>query len=182
MDRELTRLSCRNVEEMWFDVMISYRQVGGFLSGFSILSLVLYFVTSSDSGSLVIDCLASNGHPEPPRLQRLLWALLEGVTATALLVAGGKKALSALQAMSIATGFIYTILICIACIALWRALKVTFHISIQNFLCTYFRKRQMVLLNPMDLSKLVYWIHSLQILSRVYIWRWNIIQNYFSNS
>ena len=94
MDRELTRLSCRNVEEMWFDVMISYRQVGGFLSGFSILSLVLYFVTSSDSGSLVIDCLASNGHPEPPRLQRLLWALLEAVTATALLVAGGKKALS----------------------------------------------------------------------------------------
>ena len=99
---------------------------GGFLSGFSILSLVLYFVTSSDSGSLVIDCLASNGHPEPPRLQRLLWALLgkndiqiktsgdftcvylsiitEGVTATALLVAGGQKALSALQAMSIATG------------------------------------------------------------------------------
>ena len=49
---------------------------GRFLSGFSILSLVLYFVTSSDSGSLVIDCLASNGHPEPPRLQRLLWALL----------------------------------------------------------------------------------------------------------
>ena len=48
----------------------------------------------------------------------------EGTTASALLVAGGEKALSALQAMSIATGFIYTILICIACIALWRALKV----------------------------------------------------------
>ena len=132
MDRQLTRLSCRNVEEMWFDVMMSYRQVGGFLSGFSILSLVLYFVTSSDSGSLVIDCLASNGHPEPPRLQRLLWALLEGITATALLVAGGRKALSALQAMSIATGFIYTILICLACIALWRALKVhIFHSKIK---------------------------------------------------
>ena len=108
---------------MWFDVMISYRDVGGFLCGFSILSLVLYFVTSSDSGSLVIDCLASNGHPEPPRLQRLLWALLEGITASALLVAGGREALSALQAMSIATGFIYTILICIACVALWKALK-----------------------------------------------------------
>ena len=102
---------------------MSYRDIGGFLSGFSILSLILYFVTSSDSGSLVIDCLASNGHPEPPRLQRLLWALLEGITATALLVAGGQKALSALQAMSIATGFIYTILICIACVALWRSLK-----------------------------------------------------------
>ena len=120
-DRSLTRLSCRKVTEMWFDLMMSYRDIGTFLSGFSILSLVLYFVTSSDSGSLVIDCLASNGHPEPPRLQRLLWALLgkineremtrlfsffsEGVTATALLVAGGQKALSALQAMSIATGW-----------------------------------------------------------------------------
>ena len=92
LDRSLTRLSCRTTEEMWFDMMMSYRDIGtglphttgllislfpgGFLSGFSILSLVLYFVTSSDSGSLVIDCLASNGHPEPPRLQRLLWALL----------------------------------------------------------------------------------------------------------
>jgi len=123
VNRSLTRLSCRKVEEMWFDVMMSYREIGSFLSGFSILSLILYFVTSSDSGSLVIDCLASNGHPEPPRLQRLLWALLEGITATSLLVAGGRQALSALQAMSIATGFIYTILICIACVALWRALK-----------------------------------------------------------
>ena len=61
---------------MWFDLMMSYRDIGTFLSGFSILSLILYFVTSSDSGSLVIDSLASNGHPEPPRLQRLLWALL----------------------------------------------------------------------------------------------------------
>ena len=61
---------------MWFDLMMSYQDIGTFLSGFSILSLILYFVTSSDSGSLVIDSLASNGHPEPPRLQRLLWALL----------------------------------------------------------------------------------------------------------
>ena len=76
--RHLTRLSCRSTEQMWFDLMLSYGDLGGFLSGFSLLSLVLYFVTSSDSGSLVIDCLASNGHPEPPRLQRLLWALTEG--------------------------------------------------------------------------------------------------------
>ena len=67
--------------------------------------------------------------------------LTEGTTATALLVAGGTKALSALQAMSIATGFIYTILICIACSALWQALKVNhfylffgFHIHNEPFL------------------------------------------------
>merc|ERR1719508_345621 len=122
--RNLTRLSCRKTEEMWFDMMMSYGDLGNFLSGFSLISLILYFVTSSDSGSLVIDCLASNGHPEPPKLQRVLWALIEGLTATALLVAGGRSALTALQAMSIATGLIYTILMCIACLALWRAMQV----------------------------------------------------------
>jgi len=122
--RHLTRLSCRSTEQMWFDLMLSYGDLGGFLSGFSLLSLVLYFVTSSDSGSLVIDCLASNGHPEPPRLQRLLWALTEGLTASALLTAGGREALTALQAMSIATGLVYTVLMCVACLALWRALQV----------------------------------------------------------
>lgn len=55
------------------------------------LGIILYFVTSSDSGSLVIDCLSSNGDPDPPRLQRVFWALMEGATATALLVAGGKE-------------------------------------------------------------------------------------------
>ena len=124
VNRNLTRLSCRATEEMWFDMMMSYGDLGPFLSIFSLISLVLYFVTSSDSGSLVIDCLASNGHPNPPRLQRLLWALTEGLTATALLVAGGEVALQALQAMSIATGLVYTILMCIACQALWLALQV----------------------------------------------------------
>ena len=84
-DRSLTRLSCRKVTEMWFDLMMSYRDIGTFLSGFSILSLILYFVTSSDSGSLVIDSLASNGHPEPPRLQRLLWALLGKSASTKII-------------------------------------------------------------------------------------------------
>ena len=124
VSRNLTRLSCRRTEEMWFDMMMSYGDLGPFLSIFSLISLILYFVTSSDSGSLVIDCLASNGHPDPPRLQRLLWALTEGLTATALLVAGGEVALQALQAMSIATGLVYTILMCIACQALWLALQV----------------------------------------------------------
>jgi len=139
-NRTYTRLSCRETEQMWFDMMMSYGDIGNFLSGFSLMSLVLYFVTSSDSGSLVIDCLASNGHPEPPQLQRVFWAVLEGLTATSLLVAGGEKALQALQAVAIASGLVYTVLMCIACVALWRALKVaagettpdtpTFHIDI----------------------------------------------------
>lgn len=72
---------------------------GQFLSVISIISLVLYFVTSSDSGSLVIDCLSANGHPDPPVVQRIFWALTEGACATGLLVAGGSEALLALQVL-----------------------------------------------------------------------------------
>ncbi len=90
----------------------------------SLAAIVLYFVTSSDSGSLVIDCLSANGHPDPPIFQRIFWALTEGATATALLVSGGDKALRALQTISIAAGLPYTIVLNFMCIALWRALKI----------------------------------------------------------
>lgn len=120
----LYRLSCRGKTDMWFDVMESYEGLGTVLSVLSLVSIVLYFVTSSDSGSLVIDCLSANGDPEPPVLQRIFWALTEGATATALLYAGGEDALVALQTVSIASGVPYTIILCFMCVALWRAVKV----------------------------------------------------------
>jgi len=123
-DRTLTRLSCRRTEEMWFDMMMSYGDLGPFLSGFSLIALILYFVTSADSGCLVIGCLASNGRANTPRFQRVLWALVEGLAATSLLVAGGKQVLVALQAMIIATGLVFNIFMCLGCVAIWRALQV----------------------------------------------------------
>ena len=120
----LYRLSCRGKTDMWFDVMESYEGLGTVLSVLSLVSIVLYFVTSSDSGSLVIDCLSANGDPEPPVLQRIFWALTEGATATALLYAGGQDALIALQTVSIASGVPYTIILCFMCVALWRAVKI----------------------------------------------------------
>ena len=119
----LYRLSCREKTDMWFDVMESYEGLGTVLSVLSLLSIVLYFVTCSDSGSLVIACLSANGDPEPPVLQRIFWALTEGATTTALLYAGGKDALIALQTVSIASGVPYTIILCFMCVALWRAVK-----------------------------------------------------------
>ena len=62
LDRSLVRISCHSTEQMWFDIMRSYGDVGRFLSVFSLFGIVLYFVTSSDSGSLVIDCLSANGN------------------------------------------------------------------------------------------------------------------------
>ena len=119
----LYRLSCRGKNDMWFDVMEQYGDLGRFLQVISLISIILYFVTSSDSGSLVIDCLSANGDPEPPVSQRVFWALTEGATATALLNAGGEEGLEALQSMSIASGVPYTILLCMMCVALWRAVK-----------------------------------------------------------
>ena len=79
--------------------------------------MVLYFVTSSDSGSLIVDIIASNGDEEPPMLQRMFWALTEGACAIALLYSGvnvigqgvaGEGGLRALQAASIVMGLPYT--------------------------------------------------------------------------
>ena len=117
----LYRLSCRSKDDMWFDLVEQYGDIGVVLSVVSLAGIILYFVTSSDSGSLVIDCLSANGDPDPPILQRIFWALTEGATATALLFAGGSEALTALQTVSIAAGVPYTILLCFMCIALWRA-------------------------------------------------------------
>merc|ERR1712072_1302564 len=94
-------LGGRSKEDMWYDMMLSYGEPDDFMGWalfvFSMMALVLYFVTSSDSGSLVIDILSANGVDEPPVLQRIYWAVTEGCTACALLVAGDKAALDALS-------------------------------------------------------------------------------------
>jgi len=125
-DKKTARLSCIEVDDMWFALMYTYGSTGTFLSVVSIFGILLYFVTSSDSGSLVIDIMAANGDQNPPKVQRVFWACLEGATATALLVAGGKEALSALQTASIVTGLPYTIIMCFLCVSLWRGLAMEF--------------------------------------------------------
>ena len=108
---------------MWFALMETYGDLGTFLTVMSIIAIILYFVTSSDSGSLVIDCLSANGNPEPPIIQRIFWAFTEGATATALLVAGGRDALVALQTVSVACGLPITFLLNWTCVAIYRALR-----------------------------------------------------------
>jgi choline/carnitine/betaine transport len=104
------RLWCLGTEDILFEVLASYgdKAFGALLSVFALICLVLYFITSSDSGSLVIDILAANGVQDPPMLQRVFWALSEGAAACALLYAGGNDALRALQTASIVAGLPYT--------------------------------------------------------------------------
>ena len=82
--------------------------------------IVLWFVTSSDSASFVIDMLTSGGDTNPPKIQRLFWAGSEGVIAAVLLAAGG---LSALQAASIVSGFPFAIVIVVMMYSLLRGLS-----------------------------------------------------------
>ncbi|MCG5535274.1 BCCT family transporter [Ectothiorhodospira mobilis] len=84
------------------------------------LIIVTFFVTSSDSGSLVIDMITAGGKADPPVAQRVFWAVTEGVVAAALLVAGG---LSALQTAAIATGLPFAILLVFLVWSLHRGLS-----------------------------------------------------------
>jgi hypothetical protein len=97
--------------------------MGKFLSVVSLITTALYFVTSSDSGSLVVDLIAANGR-EAHVVQRVFWALTEGAVAISLLQAGGKDSVKALQALSICAGLPFTIILMYICTSLWRALKI----------------------------------------------------------
>ena len=82
-------------------------------------SQALFFATSSDSGSFVVDMLTSGGNPDPPVWQRVFWAVSEGVIAAVLLLAGG---LTALQSAAINTGLPFCVILLAVCAGLGRAL------------------------------------------------------------
>jgi len=84
-----------------------------------VIMIVLWFVTSSDSASFVIDMLTAGGDTNPPKIQRLFWATAEGFIAAILLAAGG---LGALQAAAIVAGLPFAIVIFAMMYALWRGL------------------------------------------------------------
>jgi choline/glycine/proline betaine transport protein len=90
------------------------------VSFFATLLVVTFFVTSSDSGSLVVDMLTSGGKEESPLWQRIFWAVAEGMVAAVLLLAGG---LGALQTATIASALPFTVVMCFMCWGLFRALR-----------------------------------------------------------
>jgi choline/glycine/proline betaine transport protein len=85
------------------------------------LLIVTFFITSSDSGSLVDDMVTSGGHPDPPTAQRVFWAFAEGAVAGVLLYTGG---LSALQTASIVSGLPLTILLLLTCYGLVKSFRI----------------------------------------------------------
>jgi BCCT family betaine/carnitine transporter len=85
----------------------------------AIVLVVVFFVTSSDSGSLVIDVISAGGKVDAPLPQRVFWAVCEGLGAIALILGGG---LVALQAMAVSTGLPFTVVLLVASMAILKGL------------------------------------------------------------
>jgi len=93
------------------------------LSVIAIILVLIFFITSSDSGSLVIDSITAGGKIDAPVPQRIFWATLEGAIAAALLWIGGTEAIQALQAGAISTGLPFTIVLLLMCVSLIMGLR-----------------------------------------------------------
>jgi choline/glycine/proline betaine transport protein len=93
------------------------------LNVIAIILIAGFFVTSSDSGSLVVDNLTSGGKIDAPVGQRIFWALAEGAVAAVLLIGGG---LQALQTATIVTGLPFAIILIVMCFSLYKGLDEDF--------------------------------------------------------
>ena len=100
--------------------MLEALPAAGVTSGIAIVLVVVFFVTSSDSGSLVIDTITAGGKLDPPVAQRVFWCAFEGLVAIALLLGGG---LAALQAAALATGFPFALVLVAMCFSTWKGLR-----------------------------------------------------------
>lgn len=100
--------------------MLNELPLTGLMSTLGIVLALIFFVTSSDSGSLVIDTITAGGKIDAPRPQRMFWAIVEGLIAIVLLIGGG---LTALQAGVTATAIPFSIVLLLMCYSIIKALN-----------------------------------------------------------
>ena len=110
-------------QELKLFVMLQPLPLTAITSFLGIVLVLVFFVTSSDSGSLVIDTITAGGKTDAPVSQRVFWCTFEGVVAATLLLVGGSGALTALQAMAVSTGFPFTIVLLCMCFSLFVGLR-----------------------------------------------------------
>jgi len=138
-EKEVIKLSCFGFSHQLF-ALLYVLPLPTVMSVLALVGILTYFVTSSDSASHVIDVLTANGNDEPPKLQRIFWALSEGAVASVLLSVGDSTGVSALGALQTAS--------------LVAALPFTF-VLIGEVMATY--KTLRIHLGELDPDKLVYW-------------------------
>lgn len=111
-------------------------------SGLTILLVASFFVTSSDSGSMVVDTLTSGGRHDAPKIQKIFWAAMEGATASVLLMYGG---LTALQSATTVTGLAFAILLVI--------MVISFYLSIEQYYDKHFEDGEYIIPEPQNKEK-----------------------------
>jgi len=107
-------------ETLGMFVMLEQYPLGAITASLATLLIMTFFVTSSDSGSLVIDHLTSGGKHDVPKVQRVFWAVTEGLVAAILLWGGG---LDALQTAAITTGLPFAAILCLMCYTVYLGLS-----------------------------------------------------------
>lgn len=105
--------------ELKLFVMLGELPLTAITSFVGIVLVIVFFITSSDSGSLVIDAITAGGKVDAPKPQRVFWAIIEAMIAIALITGGG---LVALQAMAVSTGLPFTVVLLVGCIAVVKGL------------------------------------------------------------
>ncbi|WP_252106957.1 MULTISPECIES: BCCT family transporter [unclassified Halomonas] len=100
-------------------LMLEQLPLSDITSFIAIVLVIVFFVTSSDSGSLVIDSITAGGKVDSPIPQRVFWASIEGAIAIALLLGGG---LTALQTMAVSTGLPFALILLVSCYAIIKGL------------------------------------------------------------
>ncbi len=107
-------------QELALFKMLEQLPLTGITSFVSIVLLIIFFITSSDSGSLVVDTIAAGGKFDAPVGQRVFWCSAEGLVAIALLLGGG---LRSLQALAVASGLPFAIIVIGMGGCTWLALR-----------------------------------------------------------
>jgi len=109
-----------SVPELALFQMLQGLPFSGLVSGLSVILIAIFFVTSADSGALVIDTITAGGKMDVPVQQRVFWCVLTGLVALALMLGGG---IASLQALTISVGLPFGMILLLMCISLFKGLR-----------------------------------------------------------
>ena len=109
-----------SVPELALFRMLERLPFAGIVSTISVVLIVIFFVTSADSGALVMDIITAGGKMDAPVQQRVFWCLLAGFVAVALMLGGG---MTSLQALTISIGLPFGVVLLIMCFGLLKGLR-----------------------------------------------------------
>ena len=118
--RMVTRGVAESVPELALFKMLEQLPLTSFVSGLSLMLIAIFFITSADSGSLVIDIITAGGKMDAPVKQRVFWCILAGMVAIALMLGGG---MASLQALTISIALPFSIVMLMMCIGLFNGLR-----------------------------------------------------------